>query len=168
MGIEKAGIYALGGFLADRLLGTGFLGTLAGAAYGGLFTPDAGEMTEAYEARRAKLGEAVKSFMNFDFTDGLFQNAKDTGRSPEELRPSEARAKAQAAAREKQDGFPWGKVLLGGTAAVLGVNMLDNLMTGGFTPGWFAPCGMWGPDIGGILPVALMGLLAWGAYKILC
>lgn len=189
MGIQEAAKFGAMGFIADRILGTGTLATLMGAGYGGMFRPDAGEMSAAYDKRKATVGDTLKSFFGYDMADGLFGSAAKTGHKPEDLRANPERAAQQAEAREKKDGFPWGKALLAGGAAVLGVNLLDNLVTGPFSAGLFAPLGLWNnvmPGLGyggygmnspfayggvnplnGILPIALTALLGLGRCNVL-
>ncbi len=142
MGIEAGLKFGAIGFLADRFLGTGTLGTLLGGLWGGLMTPDAGEMSTAYDKRKATLNETVRNFAGFEMPEALFGGAK--GKSQESLRPNQERAEAESTRREKSEGINWGKLLLGGAAAFLGVNLLDNIVSGGFSNGLFAPFGGWG------------------------
>ncbi|MCK6547246.1 hypothetical protein L6R52_15450 [Myxococcota bacterium] len=170
MGITEAAKFGAFGFVADRVLGTGLLGTLAGAAYGGLFRPDAGEMSDVYDKRKATIGQTLKDFFGYEMTDGLFGTAAKSGQTAEGLKASPERAAENAKAKEKQDGFPWGKALLAGGAAYLGINILDNLVTGPFSTPWFAPMGPWGGygmPYAGVLPDPLTALLGVGAWNIL-
>jgi hypothetical protein len=139
MGVEKAVTYGIMGFIADRVLGTGALGTIAASLWGGLMSPDAGEMSTAYDKRRATLRDTVQNFGGFDISGiSLFGDTKN------DVRPSRERAEEEATRREKKDGIGWGKLLLGGAAAFLGINLLDNIMSGPFSNGLYAPFANWG------------------------
>lgn len=171
MGVQEATKYGAIGFLADRLLNTGWLGTLAGAAYGGLFSPDPGEMSDVYDKRKATVGQTLKDFFGYDMTDGLFGTAAKDGKKAEDLGPSRVRAEEKAEAKEKSDGIPWGKVLLAGGAALLGVSILDNVVLNGFSNPLFAPfvppIGPWGGAWGGVNPMfnplaSILGLDPFG------
>lgn len=166
MGIERAATYGLVGFLADRILGTGALGTIAASLWGGLMTPDAGEMSTAYDKRRATLRDTVQNFGGFDMSQfSIFGDVKD----PASTKPNRARAEAEATRRDKKEGGTnWGKLLLGAGAAWLGVNVLDNVLSGPFSGGWFAPFGNFGfngiqggfnsfgmPLVGGLDPLSM-------------
>src|SRR5258706_6500418 len=101
MGVTEAAKFGGIGFLIDRFFHTGFLGTLAGAAYGGLFKPDAGEMNNAYDKRKATVNQTLKDFLGFDMTDLLSGTASKLGTTPDAVKPSFAKAKATADARDK-------------------------------------------------------------------
>lgn len=168
MGVQNAVTYGAIGFLADRLFGTGMLATFGAALFGGLFTPDAGQMDSAYKKPEAKVGETLKSFFGAQMWDGLFGSASAQQKTPEDLKTSPTRAAAAAQAKEKQTGFPWGKVLLGAGAAVLGINMLDNLVMMPFSNPWYAPFGAYGRmGLGGVLPLAATAMLGLGRYNFL-
>lgn len=165
MGIEKAAQYGLVGFIADRILGTGGLATIGAALFGGLMKPDSGEMSEAYDRRRATIGQTLKNFGGFEMPDLSFLG----GGTKESVRPSRERAETEATRREQSGsggGFPWKKLLLGGAAAWLGVNLLDNLMVGPFSRGMYAPYGNWGGR--GILGNLGASLFGYNRMGFLC
>lgn len=155
MGIEAGLKFGALGFIADRLLGTGNLATLAAGLWGGFMQPDAGEMSTAYDRRRATLNDTLRNFGGFEMPEGLFGNSNN--RSQESLRPNQGRAEAEATRREKSDGINWKKLLIGGGAALLGINLLDNIVSGPFSNGLFAPFGAF-PG-GGIFSNLLSGLV---------
>src|SRR5205085_9872435 len=66
---------------------------------------------------------------------GLFGVPK--GKTAEDMKPNLGRAQANAKDLEKKTGFPWGKALLIGGGALLGLNILDRVMSFGMP--WFSP-----------------------------
>lgn len=167
--------------LIGGLLGTLFGSPIVGAGIGGfvrsLFSPNAGDMDQAYDANRATAGAQT-----FDFgplkgmADGLFgmirdvmggakgaehQRAQANGEYSNQPQPENS-ADAQKTARppegpgvqqqaQQSSGPNWGKVLKWGGLALAGLTVLNNLpFMGGFGMPFFG-AGMMNPLMGGFM-----------------
>jgi hypothetical protein len=185
--VQSAAISTGIGWLVDNVLGTRPLGTLIGLAHG-LFKMDSKDMNGVYDKVRAFAGDAVKKYGGFEMPATL--GGKSTNGT---ATPDLDRAKANAADAEKKTGVPWGKYLLYGGAAVLGLNVLDRVAGSVFSMGWYSPFmrpgmmpGMgFGPGMGlgpgmsygmpfggfrggGILPIALLAMMGIRALRPAC
>ncbi len=167
----------IAGFIADSLLNTFPLGTLAGTFHKGLFSLLSDDMSRAYDPARATQGARTHDFGDLkDMASGLFGDIQaavqarvgsmgDTGRpsGPSQPRPDDRPTDASTAKQsarphinedarreaQSQSGLGgWGKALMYGGLALGGLTLLREFSMGGF--------GM--PYYGGMTPWMMPGL----------
>ena len=165
----------IAGFIADNLLNTFPLGTLAGTFHKGLFSLLSGDMNRAYDPARATQGAYTHDFGELkDMASGLFGDIKAAvqarmGEQKGPSGPSRSRSEdgphdqagAQRSARphvnedarreaQSEAGLGgWGKALMYGGLALGGLTLLREFSMGGF--------GM--PYYGGMTPWMMPGTM---------
>ncbi|MEM7675276.1 MAG: hypothetical protein AAF449_04640 [Myxococcota bacterium] len=167
----------IAGFIADQLMNTFPLGTLAGTFHKALFSFAAGDMNQAYDPSRATQGSHTQDFGDLkNMASGFFGDLASKvgqfinqggpqgqpeaqGKSADAGPRTEADARAQARPQvgeeartgaQSQSGMGgWGKALLYGGLALGGLTLLRDYQMGGF--------GM--PFYGGMSPYMMPGMV---------